>query len=49
VLFIFKFLTRQLNGSNKIGILIVCDMLHKEILEKKQEPFKKNIMGSTMD
>jgi hypothetical protein len=49
VLFIFKFLTKQLNRSNKIGVFIVCDMHRKEILEKKQEPFKKNIMGSTMD
>jgi hypothetical protein len=30
-----------MNGSNKVGVLNVCDTLRKEILEKKQEAFKK--------
>jgi len=46
VLFFFNFeifliFTRLLNGSNKKRVFIVCDMLRKEILKKKQEALKK--------
>jgi len=33
----------------KKGVLIVCDMLRKEILKKARSFKKRKIMGSTMD